>query len=168
MSFIETERLLLRTWMLPGDLNDAVELFTNDASQRWYIRGSLDADGVAPYVRALQAKEEREGFGVWPAVEKSTRELVGASGLTRVADLDGAVEIDWIVKPAARGKGYAKEAARAVLSYAFAQLRLRSVCALVDPGNSPSIAIANDLGMRFDRIVRAYKRDLMRYVKEAP
>lgn len=153
--------------MLPADLEDAAELFTDEDAQRFYIRGSLQTGAVAEYVQRLAEKEEREGFGVWPAIEKTSRRLVGASGLSRVAELDGEVEIDWIFKRSARGKGYGKEAARAVLDYAFSQAGLKRVCALIDPGNTPSIVIANRLGMRFDRIVRAYKRDLMRYVKEA-
>ena len=154
--------------MLPGDLEDAKELFTDEDAQRFYIRGVLCEPDVGSYVRRLIDKEEREGFGVWPAIEKSSRELIGAAGISRVAELGGDVEIDWIFKPAARGKGYAKEAAAAVLEYAFGAAQLRRVCALIDPGNSPSITIANRLGMRFDRVVRAYKRDLMRYVKEKP
>lgn len=167
MSFIETEHLLLRTWMLPADLEAATELFTDEDAQRYYVRGDLRDDEVAAYVTRLVDKEERDGFGVWPAIEKSSRELVGACGLSRVADLGGEVEIDWILKRSARGKGYALEAARAVLGYAFSHAGLERVCALIDPGNTASITIANRLGMRFDRVVRAYRRDLLRYVKEA-
>lgn len=167
MSFIETQRLLLRTWMLPGDLQDAKELFTDEDAQRFYIRGTLQNSEVRDYVQRLIDKEEREGFGVWPVVEISSHELVGAAGISRVAELGGDVEVDWIFKPGARGKGYAKEAATAVLDYAFGAAHLPRVCALIDPGNTASIAIANRLGMRFDRVVRAYKRDLLRYVREA-
>jgi RimJ/RimL family protein N-acetyltransferase len=166
VSFIETDRLLLRTWILPGDISDAQDLFVCEDAQRYYVRGTLRHDDVAAYVARLIAKEERDGFGVWPVVEKESRSLVAACGLTRVPDLGNDVEVDWIVKPSARGRGIALEAAQSVLSYAFSQTPLPRVSALIDPGNSASIAIANRLGMRFDRIVRAYKRDLMRYIKE--
>lgn len=168
MSFIETERLLLRTWMLPSDLDDAVELFTDEDAQRFYIRGSLKPENVSAYVQRLVEKDEREGFGVWPVIEKESHSLVGAAGLSRVADLGGDVEVEWVFKAASRGKGYAKEAARAVLQYAFSHAGISRVCALIDPGNTASITIANRLGMRFDRVVRAYRRDLLRYTSEAP
>lgn len=167
MSFIETERLLLRTWILPADVAEAQELFGAQDAQRFYIRGTLPPGQVGSYLANLAAKEERDGFGVWPVVEKASRQLVGASGLSRVSDLDGEVEIEWIVTEAARGKGYATEAARAVLQYAFSQANLSRVCALVDPENAASIAIASTLGMRFNRVVRAYRRDLLQYVKTA-
>ena len=168
MSFIETERLLLRTWILPADAAEAQTLFGSADAQRLYIRGSLPPEGVESYVSQLAAHEERDGFGVWPVVEKSSRRLIGACGLSRVADLNGEVEIEWIVTEAARGKGYATEAARAVLMYAFSQAKLSRVCALVDPENAASVAIVNTLAMRFDRVVRAYKRDLLQYVATAP
>ncbi len=168
MSFIETDRLLLRTWMLPSDLHDAIEVFTDKESQHFYIRGLLEPGGVDAYVRRLVEKDEREGFGVWPVIEKASHSLVGAAGLSRVRDLGGDIEIEWVFKASARGKGYAKEAAGAVLEYAFSQAHILSVCALIDPGNSASIKIANHLGMRFDRVVRAYRRDLLRYMLEAP
>ncbi len=167
MSFIETERLLLRTWLLPADLSDAIDIFTNESARSYYIRGDLARNDVERYIRGLMEKQERDGFGVWPAIEKSSRTVIGACGLTPVPDLGGEIEIDWIVKPSARGQGYATEAARAVLAYAFAHAGLRHVCALIDPENRPSVALANSIGMRFDRVVRAYKRDLLRYVKDA-
>ena len=58
---------------------------------------------------------------------------------------------------------YATEAARAVMDFAFAELQIARLYALIDRFNAPSIALANRLGMQYDRIIRAYKRDLMRY-----
>lgn len=166
MSFIETDRLLLRAWILPGDVADAQSILCNPQAQKFYLRGTLlDAD-VGAYVARIVAKEERDGFGVWPVMEKATRELVGACGLSRIDGL-GEVEIEWVLKPEVRGRGYAQEAACAVMAFAFDHLRLPRICAVIDAENAGSIAIANRLGMRYNRIVRAYKRDLLQYVKTA-
>ena len=158
----------MRTWILPADEPDAREIFCDTDAQRLYVRGALHESGVSGYIANLVANEERDGFGVWPVVDKATREVVGACGFSRVRDLDGEIEVEWVVKPGARGKGIALEAARAAIAYAFDRLQLDRICALVDAENAPSIAIANRLGMRFDRIVRAYRRDLMRYRIERP
>ncbi len=163
MSFIETHRLLMRTWILPGDLEAASGLFTDADAQRFYLRRTIADKEISSYVERIAADEEREGFGVWPAIEKQSRKLVGACGLSRVADLAGEVEVEWIFAPDARNKGYASEAAQAVLTFALGQPNIERVIALVDPENAPSIAIVNRLGMRYERIVRAYKRDLMQY-----
>ena len=55
-----------------------------------------------------------------------------------------------------------------VLDYAFGALNLPRVVAFVHPGNARSIALINRLGMRFDRVVRAFRADVMRYVKQRP
>ncbi len=49
------------------------------------------------------------------------------------------------------------------MDFAFAELQIARLYALIDRFNAPSIALANRLGMQYDRIIRAYKRDLMRY-----
>ncbi|MDP9024820.1 MAG: GNAT family N-acetyltransferase [Candidatus Eremiobacteraeota bacterium] len=159
---------MTRAWILPGDAAGAQAIYCNEDAQRYYVRGTLNEADVPSYLARLVATEEQAGFGVWPVIEKSSRELVGACGLSRVADLAGEVEIEWVFKESARGKGYAKEVARAVLHYAFGHMHLTRVCALVDRENAASIAIINRLGLRFQGIVRAYNRDLMQYVTTPP
>jgi RimJ/RimL family protein N-acetyltransferase len=52
------------------------------------------------------------------------------------------------------------------MGFAFAELPIARLYALIDGFNARSIALANRLGTRYDRIIRAYKRDLMHYEKE--
>jgi ribosomal-protein-alanine N-acetyltransferase len=163
VSYIETERLIVRTWLLPADLPAAQALFSDPDVQRWYIRGTLDPAGVPAYVRALAASEERDGFGIWPVVEKSAREVIGACGIARVPG-EAFTEIAWAFVPQARGRGFAREAARAVLEWARTNAHAGTmISALIDPDNPASIAVAHALGMTFDRVVRVYRRDLLRY-----
>ena len=167
MSFIETERCILRTWMLPGDAADAAALYGDPDVMRYIPRGPADVAGASRIVAHLIALDETQNFGIWPVIEKSTRALVGTCGLAYVPGT-ADVEIAWLFKREAWGHGYATEAGRAVLEFAFGHAGLRKVYALIDPMNERSIRVANRLEMRYDRIVRAYDRDLMRYVKEAP
>jgi RimJ/RimL family protein N-acetyltransferase len=55
-----------------------------------------------------------------------------------------------------------------VLTFGFGHLRARSIIALTDPFNTPSIVLINKLGMRFDRLVRMKRgqrgADVLRYV----
>jgi RimJ/RimL family protein N-acetyltransferase len=165
LSFIETPRLLLRTWMLPGDAADAAEIFRDPRVMRYIPVGPVDAASAVRIVERMIERDERDGFGVWPVVSKQTSRVVGESGITYIPGTRD-VEIAWLFKADAWGNGYATEAARAVLSYAFESIGLKRIYALIDRENPASIAVANRLGMRYDRIVRAYKRDLMRYVVE--
>jgi RimJ/RimL family protein N-acetyltransferase len=55
--------------------------------------------------------------------------------------------LGWALRPEARGRGIATEAARAVLGWGFDRFDFPYVTAMVRPGNDPSIAVAERLGM---------------------
>ncbi|GHD81858.1 RimJ/RimL family protein N-acetyltransferase [Salinibacterium amurskyense] len=57
-------------------------------------------------------------------------------------------EIGWALHPNFQGKGYAREAASALLDVAFGEMELHRVTALLDPRNGDSIRLCEALGMR--------------------
>ena len=72
-------------------------------------------------------------------------DLVGTVGL-RPLDDDG-LEIFYSLAPGSWGRGYATEAARAVVGHALGTLGLAEVLAEVDEGNTASVAVVKRLGM---------------------
>lgn len=161
MAFIETERLILRTWM-PSDAPRVLEISSDPEVARYLPMTSAPTlASVSEWIERQMDEQEREHFSVWPVVRKEDGRLIGRCGLHRLPE--GYVEVAWIFERAAWGQGYATEAARAVCSYAREALRIHPLFALIDPRNPASIAVAYRIGMRFDRVVRAYKRDLLRY-----
>jgi RimJ/RimL family protein N-acetyltransferase len=70
---------------------------------------------------------------------------VGHCGFHGPPDRIGRAEIGYTVFTAFRGRGYAKEAARALVEWAFAQGE-REVYASVSPENAPSLAVVRSLG----------------------
>lgn len=163
MSFIETERLLIRKWQLPRDLEDASAIYGDAETMRFIPCGTLNAEQTRAYIERKIAQDERDGFGIWPVVHKADHRVIGECGVTHIEGTRPEIEIAWIFNKAYHGQGYATEAARAVMQFAFAELHIARLYALIDRFNAPSIAVANRLSMRYDRIVRAYRRDLMRY-----
>jgi RimJ/RimL family protein N-acetyltransferase len=161
MSFIETPRLILRTWMV-SDL-DAYAAIAADADVMRYLPGGpLTRDETRSWIERAMHEQEHEGFSLWPVVDKERGRIVGRCGLHRFDA--GEVEIAWLLDRSVWGRGYASEAAAAVVSYAFTVAKLPQICALIDPRNERSIAVAHGLHMRFDRVVRAYSRELLKYV----
>lgn len=108
------------------------------------------------------AEQEREGFSVWPMVRKDTGALIGRCGLHRMEN--GEVEVAWMLARDAWGNGFATEAGSAAIDFGKKVLHLGEICALVDPLDSASVAVVNRLNMRFDRLVRAHRRDLLKYL----
>lgn len=74
--------------------------------------------------------------------------VIGHIYFTIVSVDDECGEIGWTLHPKAQGKGYASEAATAMLDYAFGVLKLHRVKAELDPRNAASIALCKRLGMR--------------------
>jgi ribosomal-protein-alanine N-acetyltransferase len=148
---LETERLLLRRWRssdeepfaaLNGD-EEVMEHFPNvltRAESDWMI-----AD--------LEARFERQGYGLWAVEVRESGEMVGFVGLnvpTFAAPFMPAVEVGWRLRKSAWGHGYATEAARASLSYGFSQAGLDEIVAMTTTTNSRSAAVMERLGMRRD------------------
>jgi [ribosomal protein S5]-alanine N-acetyltransferase len=163
MSFIETERLLIRKWDLARDVDDALEIYGDLQTMRFIPCGALNREQTERLLTRFVERDDRDGFGIWPVVLKSERRVIGECGITYIPCHENDIEIAWIFNRAYYGKGYATEAARAVKEYAFAQAGVAQLYALIDRANAASIAVANRLGMDFDRVIRAYRRDLMRY-----
>ena len=79
---------------------------------------------------------------------RASLELIGDIGIHFLPADDEQIEIGFTVKPTEQRQGYAKEAVRAVLDYAFKNLRKHRVIASVDPRNAASIRLLEGIGMR--------------------
>lgn len=115
---------------------------------------------VSEIISASQRDFAVEGYGLWalrPAARASGIDpaggdvLLGLAGLRRHDGPDDRgvdVEILYSLEPNRWGQGFAAEAARAVLDYAFGVLGLHRVTAEIDRGSAVSAEVAERLGMR--------------------
>jgi RimJ/RimL family protein N-acetyltransferase len=96
------------------------------------------------------------GTGHWALEERRTGSFVGRAGLHRPERPDWpGVEVGWTLHPEHWGKGYATEAGRAAIEYAFeAQPELAALYSVILPENARSQAVARRLGFTFqeDRV----------------
>lgn len=165
MNVIETERIILRTWM-QDDAVPALRIYGDAEVMQFIPVGVMTAEHVGGMLARFEEEHARESFGLWAVVEKATGAIVGECGLHRIPE-SGEVEIGWLFERASWGKGFATEAAGAVLEYGFATLRLQRIICLIDRENARSVAVANRLGFWYDGIGRYYRRDLMKYHRDA-
>jgi RimJ/RimL family protein N-acetyltransferase len=75
-------------------------------------------------------------------------ELLGDVAVCVHADDTSRAELGFTFAPGHQRKGYATEAVRAVITYAFERLRAQTVLAIADARNLPSIALLERIGMR--------------------
>ena len=89
---------------------------------------------------------EAERFGVWVMIERDSRSVVGDIGFKGPPDDAGRIEMGYSVIPDRRRRGYAKEAARALIDWALSQPKVRVLVAGCQPDNVPSIRTLERVG----------------------
>lgn len=150
---LETERLFLRRVTL--DDADLMLAVWNDPA---FVRNVGDR-GVRTTEEAHEAMQagalklyEDYGYGPYSMVLKSDGSKIGICGLFRRESLEDP-DIGFAVLPDFCSRGYAGEAAFAVLAHARDDLGIRKLAAIVSPKNAPSIGLIEKLGLAFERMI---------------
>jgi RimJ/RimL family protein N-acetyltransferase len=94
---------------------------------------------------------ERYGFGLCRVEERASGTPVGTCGLIKRDTLPDA-DVGYAFLPEFRGKGYAYEAAAAVLDHGHRVFGLKRILAIVSPDNAGSIRVLEKAGMKLERL----------------
>lgn len=149
---IETERLILRPPDAALDF-EAWAVMMADAETMRYIGGSALNRGQAWRTLATMIGHwQMRGYGMFSVIEKATGDWIGRVGPWYPEGWDD-YEIGWGLTRAATGKGYATEAAKASMDYAFQELNWPRVIHYIDPENTASQKVAERLGSKYLRTV---------------
>lgn len=159
MKILETERLRLRTL----DQNDAVFYlalvntpgFIKFIGDRGIRTVEAAAQAIADGPMAMQATL---GHSIYLVERKDSGEPLGMSGLIKRDTLEH-VDIGYAFFPEHCGKGYAFEAAQAVLEHARRDVKLTRLLAITSPGNVASIGLLEKLGLRLEKVVHLTPED---------
>lgn len=145
----ETERLILRTI----DESDAAEQdrVLNTPTVMARLGGVKELHEIEAKHAKSRALYAQEGFSFLFMIEKATGEMVGHCGIKRVdnplANNLGDHEVGWLVREDRWRRGYAEEAMRAVLDWAFGRVDAPHVVALTSELNVASWRLMEKLGM---------------------
>jgi ribosomal-protein-alanine N-acetyltransferase len=102
-----------------------------------------------PVVRdRLRANPDEAEWWNWLILRQHNGEAVGSVAFGGAPDAAGAVLIGYAMYPDREGQGYATEAVRAMVEWAFAQPGVRVVRALAPVWNTPAVHVAEKVGMR--------------------
>lgn len=150
---LSTERLDLRRWTTRDADVAAFFAIWGDPRVIWW-GACADHDAARAVIERVRARcADVPACGWWAMIERRTGAIVGNACLQPAPVPPDELELGWHLALAHQGKGYAIEAARALVAHAFAS-GLPRVIAEVVPLNAPSIAVARKLGMRADAVVR--------------
>lgn len=170
MTRIETERLVLRPWTL-----DDVDLWHQLAGDVGYTAfappGAFSVDddeGARVFLRERVAQGAR-GLGKWPVFTRDGGVFVGTCGLSEYPIRDvPSVELGYRLLLAHWGRGYATEAARAMLDHGLRTLGRPRVHAFVAPENHASLRVIASLPfVRDGELIHAGLRHLL-FVSSTP
>lgn len=145
---IETERLYLRQWQA-SDFAPFAEMNANPEVMAYFPK-LLTTSMSNTIAKKCKSLIDDNGWGFWAVSLKETDAFIGMVGLNHAhADMpiSPAVEIAWRLHNDYWGLGYATEAARASLSFAFDTLGLDEVVAFTTVINKHSQLVMERLGM---------------------
>ena len=153
MSIIPTQRLVLRHLEL-SDAEFILELL-NEANFLRFVgdKGVRTlADARAYLLKGPMDSYALHGFGLYAACLHDGT----PAGICGLVKRDGLTEADlgFAFLPRHCSKGYAVEAASAVLAHAARVLRLPRIVAVTSRDNMRSIAVLEKIGLKFQRMVR--------------
>jgi RimJ/RimL family protein N-acetyltransferase len=151
---LETERLRLRRLTLE-DAPFILQL-VNEPSWLRFIgdRGVRTLEDAQGYIlKGPLTSYDQFGFGLYLAELKDSGIPIGMCGLLKRETLPDP-DVGYALLPGFWGKGYASEAASAVLDYGRSTFGLTRILAIVTPDNHGSIRVLEKLGLRFQEMVK--------------
>ncbi len=149
MTILETSRLTLR--LIGGQDAPFILRLLNEPSFLRYIgdRDVRTVDDARAYIeKGPIASYRAHGFGLWLAQLRQDGTPIGMCGLLK-RDTLADVDIGFAYLPEYWGRGYALEAATAVMEHGQRVLGIPRIVAIVSPDNVASIRLLGKLGLVF-------------------
>ncbi len=153
MRILETERLIIRH-LTQDDGEFIFELLNEPAFVRNIAdRGVRTIDDAQAYIlNGPVDSYAKNGFGLFAVELKETGLPTGVCGLIR-RDVLPDVDIGYALLERYWNKGYAHEAAAAVLNYGYKTIKLKRIIAFTTLDNAASAKVLEKIGLQFDRII---------------
>jgi RimJ/RimL family protein N-acetyltransferase len=149
---LETERLVLRPFEA-GDLDALYAIQSDEESARWLYNEPRTLGETQDLLARLVAGDRYSAEGDWltaAVIKRETGQFVGDVTMQWVSELHRTGEIGFIFDRAYQGRGYATEAARALLAFGFDGMGFHRVIGRTEARNTASARVLEKLGMRLE------------------
>lgn len=148
---LRTERLLLRGWR--DEDRGPFAALNADPEVMAHFPATLDRGESDALADRIAARMTASGYGLWAVEVPGVAPFVGWVGLAPIpfeAHFTPALEVGWRLARAHWGAGYATEAARAAVEFAFTDLGVDEVVSITVPANHRSRAVMQRIGLSHD------------------
>jgi [ribosomal protein S5]-alanine N-acetyltransferase len=163
---LKTERLILRKLNLEDSLF-IVELLNSPGWLKFIgDRGVKTEEDAKLYLQnGPLLSYEINGFGLYLVELLETGDPIGMCGILKRGSLENP-DLGFAFLPEFMGKGYAYEAAKAVVNYGREQLRIETLLAITMSENATSIKLLGKVGMKYHGMVKSpYSKDNLNLYK---
>jgi ribosomal-protein-alanine N-acetyltransferase len=150
---LETIRLQL-THMGPSDAGFLLRLM-NEPAYLKHIgdRGVRTVEDARSYLESrFSASYTKFGYGLYRVTRTGLADPIGICGLVRRESLEHP-DLGFALLEEHWSRGYALEAAAAVLEHGFGPLGLRTILAVTSPANEASVRLLEKLGFAYEKPV---------------
>ncbi|MEC4815567.1 MAG: GNAT family N-acetyltransferase [Scytonema sp. PMC 1069.18] len=159
---LETQRLILREF-LEKDLDAYADMCGHPEVMRYIGTGKpLSRAESWRNMAMIVGHWQLRGYGMWAVEERQSGEMIGRVGFWQPEGWIG-FEIGWSLRRAYWGCGYATEAARAAMTYAFEELQQPHIISLIRPQNAASIKVAQKLGEKLETTTEIFGSEALVY-----
>ena len=136
-----------------GDFDAFYTIQSDEESARWLYNEPRTLEQSRELLERKIASDRFFGERDWlsaAVIARETGQLVGDVSLQWGSEEHKTAEIGFIFDRTHHGRGYATEAARAILALAFDGLGFHRVVGRLEPRNTASARVLEKLGMRFE------------------
>lgn len=152
---IETDRLILRA-VTNEDLEGMFELDSDPKVHKYLGNKPISSRKQAQfYIDSIKSQYIERGIGRFAAIEKSTGDFIGWSGLKfntgdqeTLGNKRDFYDIGYRLIPRYWNKGYAIESARALLNYGFIELKINTIVGAAQIENIASNQVLKKIGLK--------------------
>lgn len=150
MAILETSRLIIRE-LIPNDAAGILKLDSDPDVHRYLGMKLIDnLEEANANIEFIRKQYQKNGVGRWAVITKESNTFVGWAGLKLIDEpvnnRIGYYDLGYRLIKEYWGKGYAKEAAIAVVEYGFKRLALKEIYGMAHVENQASIKIMEGIG----------------------
>ena len=147
---IKTKRLILREFR-EEDLDAYAEMSADEEVMRYVGIGKVLSRAESwRSMAAIIGHWYFRGYGLWAVEEQKSGEMIGRIGCWKPEGWIG-LEVGWCLRKAFWGNGFATEAGKASIDFAFTKLQQSHIISLIHPDNKASRKVAEKLGEKLER-----------------
>jgi RimJ/RimL family protein N-acetyltransferase len=149
---LTTDRLVIRDWSI-DDAEAAHVIYGSPEVTHWLTPAMDQVNDVAAMRAVLHAWQESQPNlltprGRWAVARKDDGAVIGGLGIRLLPPYEDDLEVSWQFDPSVWGQGYATEASKALIGWAFTQ-DVEELFAVARPNNTRAVATAKRLGMQW-------------------